>query len=77
MLAKLSPLLGAAVGLEEGDAFAARLTPLEMHLPSQSYGLRLEPLKLVLSTRGLLNGVLALLKCAFFILVELLLALQR
>jgi hypothetical protein len=72
MLAKLSPLLGAAVGLEEGDAFAARLTPLEMHLPAQCYALRLEPLKLVLSTRGLLNGVLALLKYGFFLAGDLL-----
>ena len=62
MLARLSPLLGSAVGLEQGDAFSARLTPLEMHLPAQCYAVRLEPLKLVLATKGVINGVLALLK---------------
>ena len=62
LLAKLSPLLGAAVGLEAGDSFSATLTPLQMHLPAECYALRLEPLKLVLATRGLLSGVIALLK---------------
>ena len=62
LLAKLSPLLGAAVGLEAGDSFSATLTPLQMHLPAECYSLRLEPLKLVLATRGLLSGVITLLK---------------
>ena len=65
LLAKLSPVLGAAVGLEAGDSFSATLTPLQMHLPAEAYSLRLEPLKLVLATRGLLSGVIALLKWAF------------
>lgn len=64
MLAKLSPLLGSAVGLEQGDSFAASLSPLQMHLPADCYSVRLQPLKLVLSTKGVINGVIALLKCA-------------
>lgn len=61
-LGKLSPLLHCAVGLEEGDSITATLSPLQMHLPADSYAVRLEPMKLVVATRGLLHGIIALLK---------------
>jgi hypothetical protein len=34
-----------------------------MHLPAESYHVRLEPMKLVVATRGMLHGIIALLKC--------------
>jgi hypothetical protein len=52
------------MGLEEGDSMIATLAPLQMHLPAEKYSVRFEPMKLVVATRGLLHGIIALLKCA-------------
>ena len=40
------------------------VSPTAMHLPAECYTVRLEPMKLVLAMRGLLHGILGLLKCA-------------
>ena len=61
-LAKLSPLLHCALKLEEGDSITVRMSPTAMHLPAECYSVRLEPMKLVLATRGLLHSILGLLK---------------
>ena len=61
-LAKLSPLLHCALKLEEGDSITVRMSPTAMHLPAECYTVRLEPMKLVLATRGLLHSILSLLK---------------
>ena len=61
-LGKLSPLLHCAVKLEEGDSITVRISPVAMHLPADCYALHLEPMKLVLATRGLLHSILGLLK---------------
>ena len=63
-LAKLSPLLQSAVGLEEGDAITVHMAPAAMHLPAAAYHVSLQPMKLVVATRGLLQNIIALLKCA-------------
>jgi hypothetical protein len=63
-LAKLSPLLQCAVGLEEGDAITVHMAPAAMHLPAACYNVSLQPMKLVVATRGLLQNIIALLKCA-------------
>ncbi|EIE22084.1 hypothetical protein COCSUDRAFT_43058 [Coccomyxa subellipsoidea C-169] len=60
-LAKLSPLLQSAVGLEEGDAITVHMAPAAMHLPAASYHVSLQPMKLVVATRGLLQNIIALL----------------
>lgn len=69
-LAKLSPLLHCAVGLEEGDSITVHMAPDCMHLPAACYHVTLQPMKLVVATRGLLQGVIALLKCAIIVLLQ-------
>lgn len=44
-LSKASPLLADIVGLEEGDTVALEASPQDMQLPSDTFHLRLEPLK--------------------------------
>ncbi|CAL8461617.1 g1148 [Coccomyxa elongata] len=60
-LSKLSPLLHCAVGLEEGDSITVHMQPAAMHLPASCYHVTLQPMKLVVATRGMLQGIIALL----------------
>ena len=44
-LSKTSPLLADIVQLEEGDTVAVTVSPADMLLPSDTFHLRLQPLK--------------------------------
>ncbi len=65
MLAKLHPLLGAAMGLDQGERITGFLMPLKGHHPAEVWNVRARPMKLGMQGKGLLKGLLKLLKMAY------------
>eukprot|EP00884_Botryococcus_braunii_P003319 jgi/Botrbrau1/12989/Bobra.384_1s0014.1 len=64
MLAKVHPLLGAAVGLDQGERITGFLMPLAGHHPAEVWNVRARPMKLGMQGKGLVKGLLKLLKMA-------------
>jgi hypothetical protein len=62
LLAKVHPLLGAAVGLDEGESITGFLMPQQSHHPAEMWSVRALPMKLGMQAKGLLKGLLKLLQ---------------
>ena len=59
---QLSPLLGSAVGLQDGTRMQVTVDALKDHLPAERYTIRVQPLRLVMGSSTFLSGVMGLLK---------------
>ena len=59
---RLHPLLGRAVDLQSANHVQSSIIPLSMHLPAEQVTLRLEPMKLLLKAKGIVTGLMKLLR---------------
>lgn len=56
------PLLGAAVGLQEGSSVHMTVRPPELHLPANCYTVRIQPMKMIVGSNAFLSSLMGLLK---------------
>lgn len=59
---KVLPLLGVAVGLQEGSSVHMSVHPLELHLPANCYTVRIQPMKMIVGGNAFLSSLMGLLK---------------
>ena len=60
-LRQLSPLLGSAVGLQDGSSMQVTVKAFKSHLPAEQYTVRVQPMRLVMGSSGFLSGIMTLL----------------